>query len=67
MRYYVNKNPQVGGEHEVHEYSCSYLPNADNCLYLGEFSSCQAAVVEAGRHYREVDGCFYCCNPCHHR
>lgn len=26
MRYYVNKNSQSNGDHEVHTRSCSFLP-----------------------------------------
>lgn len=65
MRYYVNKNAQSKGEHEVHTGSCSYLPDADNRIYLGDFSNCKEAVKEARKYYDNVDGCYYCCNDCH--
>ncbi|MEZ6030414.1 MAG: hypothetical protein R3C46_11760 [Hyphomonadaceae bacterium] len=64
-RYYVNKNAQSSGEHEVHEFSCSFLPQPENRIYLGEFSSCGPAIQEARRHYSNVDGCYYCCPACH--
>jgi hypothetical protein len=64
-RYYVNKNAQANGDHEVHASSCSFLPEVDNRIYLGEFSSCHAAVNEARKHYSDVDGCYYCSNACH--
>lgn len=67
MRYYVNKNAQSKGEHEVHTSSCSYLPDADNRIYLGDFSNCKEAVKEARKYYDNVDGCYYCCNDCHTR
>lgn len=47
MKYYVNKNAQSGGEHEVHQSTCSYLPDAENLIYLGDFSSCKDAIKEA--------------------
>ena len=65
MKYYVNKNPQTGGEHEVHQSTCSYLPEAENRIYLGDFSNCKDAIKEAKNHYDDVDGCYYCCNSCH--
>ena len=65
MKYYVNKNAQPTGEHEVHTSTCSYLPNLENREYLGEFDSCIDAVKEARRRYNNVDGCAYCCPICH--
>lgn len=64
-RYYVNRNAQSNGDHEVHVATCSRLPNPDNRLYLGEFTSCAPAVREAKQHYPKSNGCYYCCNTCH--
>ena len=36
-RYYVNKNGQPNGDHEVHTTGCSRLPDAVNRIYLGAF------------------------------
>lgn len=63
--YYVNKNAQSNGDHEVHVASCYHLPDVANRIYLGEYNSCQPAVAEAKKYYSQVDGCFYCCSPCH--
>lgn len=65
MNYYVNKNAQPTGEHEVHNSSCSYLPDVDNRIYLGNFSNCKDAVHEAKKYYTNVDGCYYCSRDCH--
>jgi hypothetical protein len=65
--YYVNKNAQTTGEHEVHTGSCTYLPDIDNRIYLGEFSNCADAVKKAKEYYNKVDGCRSCCRPCHTR
>ncbi|MCX6168671.1 MAG: hypothetical protein NTX65_05005 [Ignavibacteriales bacterium] len=65
--YYVNKNAQTTGEHEVHKSGCSFLPTAENRIYLGEFSNCKEAVKEAKKHYSNVDGCYYCSTECHTR
>ena len=63
--YYVNDNAQSNGDHEVHVTGCSFLPAQQNRTYLGDFSSCNPAVREARRYFTQVNGCFYCSNPCH--
>jgi len=63
--YYVNKNAQSNGDHEVHKSGCTFMPADHNRLYLGDFSSCHSAVIEARKIYPRSNGCFYCCNACH--
>lgn len=63
--YYVNKNAQPNGDHEVHVTGCLFMPEPQNRLYLGDFSNCVPAVQEASKHYSQVNGCYYCSNPCH--
>lgn len=65
--YYVNKIAQPTGEHEVHTSLCPYLPSEQNRKYLGSFDNCAEAVREARKYYSNVDGCYYCCRPCHTR
>lgn len=65
MDYYVNKNKQTRGEHEVHMSSCAWLPEAENRIFLGKFSNCSDAVKEARKYYDDVDGCKFCCPACH--
>lgn len=65
--YYVNRNAQVGGEHEVHREDCSYLPIETNRVHLGLYSSCKPAVEAAKKLYSNVDGGFFCCRDCHTR
>ena len=65
--YYVNKNAQDSGEHEVHKVSCKYLPSKDNLIYLGDFPTCAEAVREARKNFSNVDGCYYCCFPCNRK
>lgn len=67
MRYYVNKNSQSDGYHEVHTYNCNHGPDSENRLYLGEYSSCAPAVKEAKKHFTKSDGCYYCSGKCHTR
>jgi hypothetical protein len=63
--YYVNKNAQANGDHEVHQQGCSYMPDPANRLYLGAFSHCREAVREAKKHYPQSNGCYYCSPECH--
>jgi hypothetical protein len=64
-KYYVHKYKDPQGDHEVHIEGCSKMPLPENRMYLGEFSNCQDAVREAKKYYSPVDGCYYCCSPCH--
>lgn len=63
--YYVNKNEQINGDHEIHKEGCSYLPSVENRKNLGEHPNCNSAIKEAQNHYDNVDGCYYCSNDCH--
>lgn len=65
MRFYVNKNAQSNGDHEVHRATCDWLPIPENRLYLGEFTSSWQAVQEAKKYYDQVNGCYYCCPETH--
>lgn len=63
--YYVNRQAQANGDHEVHTSDCAYIPSEANRLYLGKFSNCRDAVTEAKKHYAQSNGCYYCCRECH--
>ena len=63
--YYVNKNEQFNGDHEVHVSTCSWLPSVENRKYLGEFTNCSDAVKEARKTYSQSNGCAYCSPACH--
>ena len=63
--YYMNKNAQSNGDHEVHKDGCGHAPDIQNRKYLGEFPSCYGAVAEAKKHNPKADGCFYCSKECH--
>lgn len=65
MKYYVNKNAQLNGDHEVHTVRCIYLPIESNRKYLGEFSNCSDAVKEAKKTYSQSNGCENCSEDCH--
>jgi hypothetical protein len=63
--YYVNENAQTTGEHEVHKEGCEHMPSDSHKKYLGNYDNCQDALKKAKEYYTNVDGCFYCCYPCH--
>ena len=63
--FYVNKNEQNNGDHEVHTSTCSWLPEAENRFYLGVFATCKSAVAEAMKTYSQSNGCYYCSKDCH--
>ncbi len=65
--YLVNKNAQSTGEHEVHQTTCERRPEFANQQHLGSYQNCHQAVHAAKNYYSNVDGCFFCCNPCHTR
>jgi len=64
-QFYVNKKPQPNGDHEVHRAGCEWLPRPENRIYLGMHYDCWTAVNEARKYFSRVNGCFYCCRPCH--
>ena len=67
-RYYVNRQAQTNGDHEVHKAGCDGehpMPSKENQLYLGDFSHCKYAVIEAKKTYKQSNGCYWCCRDCH--
>jgi hypothetical protein len=67
--YLITKLPNPStGDHEVHVFECSFLPDISNRLhlqYIGFFISCQDAVREAQKYFDKVNGCIYCSPECH--
>ena len=55
-RYYVNKNAQSNGDHEVHKTGCTFMPDPVNKLYLGDFTTCAPAIREAKKTYSKYNG-----------
>ena len=46
-RYFVNRDVDVSGDHEVHAAGCRRLPGMKHRIYFGTFVPCRAAVQEA--------------------
>lgn len=61
-KYYVNRNEDNRGHHEVHKDDCHKLP-ADR-MDLGYHSSCHTAVAQAKLTYPTADGCGICSSEC---
>ena len=59
-RYFVNRDADVSGDHEVHATGCRRLPGMRHRIYLGTFASCRAAVREARKFYNAVRACPSC-------
>lgn len=66
-KFFINKNAQPSGEHEVHREDCPWMFFIKETIYLGEFSSCADALCAAQRFYSNVDGCKRCCPKCHRK
>ena len=72
-KYILNQNKQdseSGENYELHNVdTCSYLPNPENRLGVGYFDNCHDAKARAKERYpsmsSDIDGCYYCCKPCH--
>ena len=66
--FYINRNAQEDGYHEVHNGSitCSHPPLPENRINLGYYDTCAAAIADARRVNPGllIDGCYYCtdCN-----
>lgn len=64
-KYYVSKVAQPNGDHEVHDETCTWLPQPEHRTYLGYHESCYSAVIAARKEYYQVNGCRYCSPACH--
>ena len=69
--YYINRNAQDDGYHEVHNGSvnCPHPPLPENQVGLGNYDNCMQAIAAAKRANPSllIDGCYWCINPCHTR
>lgn len=63
--YYVNRNAQPNGDHEVHKDGCSHMPDPGNRQSVGEHASCHGAVQAAKRFNSRANGCYWCSRECH--
>ena len=64
--YFYNYEDEHG-YHEIHNEDCMYLPSPENRTYIGSYSDCSSAFMNASIRYpdKKFDGCFFCCRECH--
>jgi hypothetical protein len=67
--FIINRNAQANGDHEVHNTTtgCSFMPLLENRVDLGTHNDCHGAVRYAKQQWPDnrINGCYYCCTPCH--
>lgn len=56
--FFVDNRAQPDGAHEVHAVGCKRM--ASDKRYLGDFMSCEVAVLEARKEYWQIAGCMRC-------
>jgi len=62
QQYYVNKQSETNGIHEVHKAECGHLirmPFTDR-KSLGYFDNHESAIKAAIKYYPKSVGCSYC-------
>lgn len=69
--FYVNKNAQSDGYHEVHNdnANCPTPPLLENRVRIGNFETCAEAIAACknANPSLNIDGCAHCCPECHTR
>ena len=67
--FIINKNQQSNGDFEVHNTTtgCAFMPHPNNQVSLGNYLDCRGAVAAAkqANPTLKINGCYYCCKPCH--
>jgi hypothetical protein len=58
--YFVNRNSQINGKHEVHKESCFFLSIEKNRISLGLFCNAQDALKKAKEIYPAAEVCSFC-------
>ena len=56
--YFVDNRSQPDGAHEVHAVGCKRM--ASDKQYLGDYLSCELAVLEARKQYWHTASCVRC-------
>ena len=64
-KYFVNINAPFNGDHVVHLEDCRQRPLHEHSIFIGEFMSCEAAVISAKEKYSLVNGCKECTPGCY--
>ena len=60
-RYYVNKRPGKNGKHKVHRFGCSWMPESENRLFVGNHARVDLALIRACMRLKKATaGCRFC-------
>jgi hypothetical protein len=59
--YFVDNRSQPDGAHEVHAVGCKRM--ASDKQYLGDFFTCEVAVLEARKAFWQTASCVRCMDP----
>lgn len=61
--YYINKNAQANGDHEIHTTGCSHAPLLENRVGIGYYDNDYQALAAAKAEWPDskINGCAYCC------
>lgn len=59
-KYYVAIRPQTNEQHAVHKENCPFLPDENKRIYLGMFSSGQAAIRIGQIYFDRTNSCPFC-------
>ncbi|WP_252856599.1 hypothetical protein [Photobacterium kishitanii] len=52
--FYVDKNAQDNGDHEIHTATCSHSPGVKNCDALGYHTACSTALDAAKKNIPSI-------------
>ena len=63
--YFISKEKNGAGKHELHASVCYKLPDPGKRIYIGEFEDCVQAMRLAESMIRSMDGCPLCSPRCH--
>jgi hypothetical protein len=59
-KYYVALRPRTNENHAIHKEGCPFLPDDEQKIYLGKFSSGHDAVRESQQHFIKTKSCLFC-------
>ena len=65
MKFFLSTTTTNNGEHIVHKEVCDFLPTNSLRIDLGEYYSCEEALEEAKKKFKNSNGCFHCLVLCH--
>lgn len=62
-KFFISKMTDLSGIHTVHQNGCKEM--IDGKIELGYYFSCHAAIIQALKIVKKVNGCPQCISECH--